>query len=444
MTRLARVSTYLERLEMVQLTAEGHSRADTARLTGWSQEAVSKWCRRARRGGEAALYSAMGRPTRGILSSFPADITETIALWREKNPGWGAKTMLQELRKDERFNGRKLPGRSRIADYIKFLGKARRYQHHTELPQPPAVTAQAPHEEWELDAKGMVQRADLGKVCLIDLLDVYSGVIADALAVGSTPTPKTTDYQLACRRAFLRFGLPRRITLDHDTVFIERTCPSPFPRRFHLWLVGLGIEVRFIAHPPPREHSRVERAHRTMADQALNTTEYVSWEALNEHIHSRRVFMNTRYPSRAHGEQAPLQAYPEAARSGRSYTPQWEEELLDLGRVDAYLAGQIWYRPVDPAGQLWINAQRYGVGRAWAGHTLTIHFEPQTRHFIFHSEDQQVVATHPARGLEKRDLMGELPPWSQLPGYQLHLPFSPAACREFILYQEAERLSGTT
>src|SRR6266568_4800389 len=34
---------------------------------------------------------------------------------------------------------------------------------------------------------------------------------------------------------------------------------------------------------------------------------------------------------------APLQAYPEAAHSGRSYRPEWEAEMLDLDRVFEYL-----------------------------------------------------------------------------------------------------------
>ena len=64
-------------------------------------------------------------------------------------------------------------------------------------------------------------------------------------AVESYPCLETTNpplgaYQLMLRRAFLTVGLPRRITLDHGTVFYDNTSPSPFPTRLHLWLLADG------------------------------------------------------------------------------------------------------------------------------------------------------------------------------------------------------------
>ena len=38
--------------------------------------------------------------------------------------------------------------------YLKQEGLPRSYERHQELPQPASTTAQAPHEEWELDARG--------------------------------------------------------------------------------------------------------------------------------------------------------------------------------------------------------------------------------------------------------------------------------------------------
>ena len=35
------------------------------------------------------------------------------------------------------------------------------------------------------------------------------------------------------------------LTLDHGTVFYDNTTPSPYPTRLHLWLLALGMQVRF-------------------------------------------------------------------------------------------------------------------------------------------------------------------------------------------------------
>ena len=64
-------------------------------------------------------------------------------------------------------------------------------------------------------------------------------------SIGTT-NPPIEDYFLALRHAFTTYGLPQRISLDHGTVFLDNTTPSPFPTRLHLWLIALGIEVQFI------------------------------------------------------------------------------------------------------------------------------------------------------------------------------------------------------
>ncbi len=92
-------------------------------------------------------------------------------------------------------------------------------------------------------------------------------------AVESYPCLETTNppvgaYQLMLRRAFLTVGLPRRITLDHGTVFYDNTSPSPFPTRLHLWLLALGIDVCFTRKRCPTDHAKIERTHQTMTLQA--------------------------------------------------------------------------------------------------------------------------------------------------------------------------------
>jgi hypothetical protein len=171
----------------------------------------------------------------------------------------------------------------------------------------------------------------------------------------------TADYFLSLRRAFLSYGLPQRLSLDHGSAFFDNTCPSPFPTRLHLWLLALGVEVVFIRVRRPTDHGAVERMHQTMSNQALVGQRWESAEQLWRGLDTSRARLNQLMPMRALQQQAPLQAFPQAASSGRLYRPEWEEQLLDLSRVYAYLARGRWFRPTR-GGVFQLGTYAYRVG----------------------------------------------------------------------------------
>jgi len=135
-----------------------------------------------------------------------------------------------------------------------------------------------------------------------------------------------------------------------------------------------------------------------------------------------------------------LEAYPQALHSGRSYRPEWEEQLLDLEQVYALLAQGRWYRETNCHGEFWLGMKRYNAGRKCAQSTLEITFNPTTLEFVSQKPGTHEVRRFPAKGLSKIDLMAELAPFARLPVYQLALPFSPEAWRNM----ELARISGGT
>ena len=253
--------------------------------------------------------------------------------------------------------------------------------------------------------------------------------------------PSTQDYQLALRQAFVHYGLPQRIGLDHDSVFYDNASASPFPTVLHLWLIALGVEVRFIEQTPPGEHGVIERGHQTVSQQAIAGQHFSDGAALRASLAARLDLLNTRYPSRSLAGQAPLAAHPEAAHSGRPYRLEWEEHLLDMQRVHDYLAQRRWFRRSGSLGQLSIGGYRYGVGKAFANQTLEVTFNSQTLEWICLPADRREAICIPTRGPTKSALMGELSPLMACPTYQLALPFSPSAWREMTL---ANNPTGTT
>lgn len=441
MSRKGRITTLAERVEIGERSQAGQSDREIAQGMARPLATVRKWRRRFQREGRAGLSSHMGRPASGALGQFSAEMRQAVFTMRRAHPGWGAPTLRLELAKGFRFVDQRLPSRARIAAYLKKEKLVRPYERHQALPEPPALPVERPHQEWEADAQGKTMVAGIGGVSFINILDSYSHLSVEGQACPHSSHPSTQDYQLTLRRAFLRHGLPEQISFDHDSVFYDNQSASPFPTVIHLWLVALGVGVRFIHKPPPREHARIERHHQTIANQTVTGQTFTSVEQLQHNLRSRMLFLNQEYPSRALQGQSPLQTFPQAAHSGRPYRPEWEKDLLDLQRVDDYLAEGRWFRQTSTAGTFSLGAQRYNASSRLGEQTLEITFDPPTREFVCLPEKAEAAFRLPARGLTQEALMGELGPLTSLPSYQLALPFSPQARREFLLCQD---LSGTT
>ena len=436
-----RTTSLAERIEIGEQWEAGHKDPEIAAAMGLRVSTVRKWRRKYKKKGRVGLASRMGRPPTGALGQFPLEIRDIIREMRKKHSGWGPLTIRTELEDDPRFVGLRLPSRSRIAAFLKQEGSTRKYERHSELPQAQAVDPQRAHEEWEMDAQGVVKVSGLGSVSVINISDLFSRVKVDSFPCLGTSHPSTQHYQLVLRRAFVNYGLPERISLDHDSVFYDNASASPFPSTIHLWLIALGIGVRFIEKPPPAEHSVIERGHQTVAQQAIAGQTFTDGPALQASLTERLDFLNTRFPSRSLDDQAPLVAHPQALHSGRPYRLEWEEALLDMQRVYEYLVQARWFRRTSLLGQFSLGARRYGLGKDFAKQTLEITFDAQTRELIYLVEDGQQKKRLPIQGLTKSSLMGELSPLVSQPVYQLALPFSPSAWREMML---ASNLTGTT
>jgi hypothetical protein len=261
MLRRGQTTTFPERLDITERATAGQSDPEIAAALGCSVWTVRKWRSLGQQQGRTGLSSQMGRPATGPLAALPPGMREAILQMRRMHPGWGPTTLLAELQVDPRWTDQPLPSRSRIAARLRTEQLTRRYQKPSPLPIPAIQPEGAPHDEWELDAQGSMHVAGVGKVCVITIIDVVSRLKVESYPCLDTTNPPLEAYQLMLRRAFLTCGLPRRITLDHGTVFYDNTSPSPFPTSLHLWLLADGASTcasRVNAVPPtmPRLNAR--------------------------------------------------------------------------------------------------------------------------------------------------------------------------------------------
>jgi hypothetical protein len=178
-----------------------------------------------------------------------------------------------------------------------------------------------------------------------------------------------------------------------------------------------------------------------MTAQALLGQSYPSHAALWSGLDERRQVLNHHLPSRALAHKAPLEAYPHAIHSGRTYRPEWEEELLSLEMVCAYLAQGRWFRSIRSNGFFGLGGYQYYLGKPFAQHSVVIHFDPDGMALICQPEGSEETIRLVAQGVSKAELMGELAVLQALPIYQLALPFSLEAWRQL---EYAHNLTGTT
>ena len=422
MQRRGQKTTFQERIVISELAEAGHSDPEIATYMGCSVWTVRKWRRIFEHKGRDGLTTQMGRPATGVLSTMLPELQTKLRALREAHPGWGPESLLATLRADPAWSTAHQPSRSRVAAFLKQAGLTRKYQRHVDLPQPPPQPTQAPHEEWQMDAQGVMKVEGVGKVSVINVIDVASRLKVESCPRAHKSLPAAADYYVTLRRAFLTYGLPKRLSLDHDTVFFDNTSPSPFPTRLHLWLLGLGIDLVFTRVRRPTDHASVERTHQTMTSQALLGQTYTSPDGLWTGLDKRRAVLNQFLPIRALSRQAPLEAYPEAVFSGRAYRPEWEEALFDQERVYQYLAQGRWFR-YNNKGSVRLGTYDYYLDYHYDKQTMEITFDASQVAFVCQPEVSMPPIVVAARGLTKADLMGDLAMLLQLPAYQLAFPF---------------------
>jgi transposase len=424
MRHKGQTTTLEERVNIAERVRAGQSSREIAEALGRPLATVRKWRQRYQREGRKGLTSQMGRPAAGALAKAPEEMRNALLELRDKHPGWGAHTLRLEIAKDVRFAVLPIPSRARIAAFLKEQKKVRKYERHQDLQEPKAQAVQRPHQEWEMDAQGVTTVTGLGKVSFINLLDIYSHVSIDSHACLNVRHPKSQEYQRVLRRAFIRYGLPEQISLDHDSAFYDNKSASPFPSVIHLWLIGLGVQVHFIRKRPPLEHSRIERHHQTIAGQAFEGQAFADIADLQRSLQTRLLFLNLEYPTRALNGQPPLQTFPQARHSGRLYSPGVEEQMLDMQRIYDYLQSGRWFRQVSSVGIFSLGSYVYNATTRYAEQTIEITFDGTTRKLICLPEEGTATFQFDIQGLTKSVLMGDAVALPAYTVYQLTLPFS--------------------
>lgn len=425
---MSKATSFQERIRIMELNQMGCRDPNIARQLNRSQSTVRKWRRRGINSGQAALVSEIGRPAEGILSTFPESLVKDVRMMRRSHPGWGPKTLRAELKKLH-YSAEELPSISSLKRFLKQADLVEPYCHHTMLPEVNCSKPGECHEQWEMDARGHHYTADVGVIALINLNDRHSHarLLCYPCYLGEKRAvryPQTADYQLALRLAFSEWGMPQCLGVDHDSVFFDNDSPSPFPTRFHLWLIALGVELTFGRKGFPTDQAMTERSHQLWNNQVLKGQTFSDWESLYLALQQRRDFLNRELPCTSLGEQTVIEAHPEIQYPKRIYRAEYEEMIFDIERIHRYLAKGRWIRKSSQNGVVSLGGKTYNLSREWAKQEVEITFHPDSRQLVFTKPKEQERKYLPLKGCSKEELIDELPPKMNLPGFQFTLPLS--------------------
>jgi transposase InsO family protein len=215
------------------------------------------WIARYEEEGEAGLVDR-SRTAADCPHRTPPEMERRILALREDH-GWGAKKLLQALRKRQPEIA--LPARSTVNAILERHGKLRKQRRRRRWVHPGAapLETERPNQVWPADFKGQFKTRDARYCYPLTVTDHYSRTLLVCRALASI---RTEGVKPVFRRVFREVGLPEAIRTDNGAPFastgIHGLC------ELNVWWMQLGIVHQRIRPASPQENGQHERMHKDL------------------------------------------------------------------------------------------------------------------------------------------------------------------------------------
>lgn len=298
---------------------------------GISRPTAYVWLQRYREQGVAGIEERSRRPQHSPRQTA-APLEQRIAQLRRERPDWGARKLQLLLQKE----GIVLPV---ITVHRVLLRHGLVRPDDRGSPAWQRFERAAPNQLWQMDFKS--PKGCQQPVGPLSVIDDHSRFVVALEKTGSTRTEAVRE-RLEC--AFLNYGLPEAMLMDHGTPWWNAQAPSGWTK-LQVWLMKQGIACLFSGIRHPQTQGKVERFH--LALEMARRRRLQEKEMQQEWLDQFRYEYNYLRPHEALGMKTPSTRWLPSSRQYNPDPPPWsypeDAEVKYLGsQGQLKLAGQRW------------------------------------------------------------------------------------------------------
>src|SRR5262245_7790880 len=314
------VGTMSLRREFVALVrADEVSVSELCRRFQISRKTGYKWLEREAAG--EALSDRSRRPQHSPRQTATGCEQAIVAL-RRRHPMWGARKLRQRL-----FNlgMEPVPSASTVHAVLRRHGLIDEAAAAAKRPFTRFEHAE-PNELWQMDFKGHFALRT-GRCHPLTVLDDHSRF---NLVLAACADEQTQTVRAHLQRAFERYGLPWRMTMDNGAPW--GTVAAHELTALTIWLIRLGIGVSHSRPFHPQTQGKDERFHRTLKAEVLQGRTFADCAETQRRFDAWRPVYNHERPHESLGMQVPGQRYRPSPRSYPAQLPALEYGPGDVVR----------------------------------------------------------------------------------------------------------------
>lgn len=172
---------------------------------------------------------------------------------------------------------------------------------------------------------------------------------------------------------------------------------SDLPPVLALWVIGLGIQMRWNHPNCPDENAVIERSQ-GLAQTWGEPGRCQTVRQFQNRIHREDQLQREQYPS-INGLPR-MTAYPELEHAGRRYSTRWEQRHWNWDLVLAHLGGYAVQRQVDCSGKIGLYSAKLYVGTMHKGQKVYLQLDPDRIEWIVSDTQGRQIRAVPAEELK--------------------------------------------
>jgi len=348
---------------VLEVLNDGATVTDVARRFGVARQTVHDWLRLYADQGLAGLVDRSSKPL-SCPHQMPAATEARIVELRRTHPGWGPRTIVNQLR---RAGVEPLPGRSSVYRCLVrhgLIDPQRRRRRRSDYKRWERSRAM---ELWQMDVVGRIYLADGTELSAVTGIDDHSRFCVIATLVRRATARPVCDALIA---GLKRHGVPDAILTDNGKVFTARFGAGPGPVAFDRICHDHGIRHLLTAPYSPTTTGKVERLHKTMRREFFNLNTFTTIDEAQAGLDAWVEEYNTERDHQSLGDRPPIERFRLA---GADHELEIVESTVEPPR-DEPLPPRI-TRRVGVNGCISLACHRYLAARWLAGEVVEVAVE---------------------------------------------------------------------